>query len=127
MSKVIYEESFISFEPNPLNQWSSTLSLLGMEKEEEEINLLDAVDHVSSGIADGISIERITTYVGCHNDPYENLLTTRQTLRAASHTSQRSSASSHPEKGVRFHNIHIRDYERVVGDNPSCSAGPPVG
>jgi hypothetical protein len=46
---------------------------------------------------------------------------------AASHASQRSSSSSHREKVVRFHDIHIRDYERVVGDNPSCSSGPPVG
>lgn len=30
------------------------------------------------------------------------------------------------EKGVRFSEIQIRDYERVVGDNPSCSSGPPI-
>jgi hypothetical protein len=51
----------------------------------------------------------------------------RKSVRAASHTNQLLSASSHPERLVRFHDIHIRDYERVVGDNPSCSAGPPVG
>lgn len=31
------------------------------------------------------------------------------------------------KKRVRFAEIHIRDYERVVGDNPSCTIGPPVG
>eukprot|EP00980_Cylindrotheca_fusiformis_P007266 scaffold1525_cov142-Cylindrotheca_fusiformis.AAC.66 len=31
------------------------------------------------------------------------------------------------EKSVRFNEIHIRDYERTVGDNPSCSSGPPIG
>jgi len=31
------------------------------------------------------------------------------------------------QKSVRFHGIEIRDYERVVGDNPSCSSGPPIG
>ena len=52
----------------------------------------------------------------------------KKSVRVAFHASQRSSASSsYPEKVVRFHEIHIRDYERVVGDNPSCSAGPPVG
>jgi hypothetical protein len=30
------------------------------------------------------------------------------------------------EKSVRFNEIHIRDYERTVGDNPSCSSGPPI-
>jgi hypothetical protein len=39
-----------------------------------------------------------------------------------------ASDSTRPaEKNVRFADIHIRDYERVVGDNPSCSSGPPVG
>lgn len=30
------------------------------------------------------------------------------------------------KKSVRFHDIQIRDYERTVGDNPSCSSGPPI-
>jgi hypothetical protein len=28
---------------------------------------------------------------------------------------------------VRFDNIHIREYARIIGDNPSCSSGAPVG
>lgn len=36
MPKVIYEESFNSFGPTPFDQWSSRLSLLRMENEEEE-------------------------------------------------------------------------------------------
>ena len=40
--------------------------------------------------------------------------------------------AAHKEKprqvnSVRFSEIQIRDYERVVGDNPSCSSGPPIG
>lgn len=31
------------------------------------------------------------------------------------------------EKKVRFGDIRIREHERVVGDNPSCSTGPPIG
>ena len=30
-------------------------------------------------------------------------------------------------KAVRFGNILIREHERAVGDNPSCSTGPPIG
>lgn len=30
-------------------------------------------------------------------------------------------------KSVRFNDIQIRYYERTVGDNPSCSSGPPIG
>jgi len=62
----------------------------------------------------------------------ESKASSKNSVRAASHASQRyasqrSSVSSYPEKVVRFRDIHIRHYERVVGDNPSCSAGPPVG
>ena len=47
-------------------------------------------------------------------------------------TSERSSADSRSQleekkKSVHFTMIQIRDYERVVGDNPSCTIGPPVG
>ena len=46
--------------------------------------------------------------------------------------SERSSEDSRTlveetRKKVNFASIHIRDYERVVGDNPSCTIGPPVG
>mmetsp|Transcript_36558 Transcript_36558/g.74568 ORF Transcript_36558/g.74568 Transcript_36558/m.74568 type:complete len:186 (-) Transcript_36558:336-893(-) len=30
------------------------------------------------------------------------------------------------KKNVRFHNVEIREYSQCIGDNPSCSAGPPV-
>eukprot|EP00531_Pseudo-nitzschia_arenysensis_P014883 CAMPEP_0116143184 /NCGR_PEP_ID=MMETSP0329-20121206/15311_1 /TAXON_ID=697910 /ORGANISM="Pseudo-nitzschia arenysensis, Strain B593" /LENGTH=639 /DNA_ID=CAMNT_0003638479 /DNA_START=234 /DNA_END=2153 /DNA_ORIENTATION=+ len=46
--------------------------------------------------------------------------------------SERSSADSRSnieetKKKVQFTSIYVRDYERVVGDNPSCTIGPPVG
>mmetsp|Transcript_14837 Transcript_14837/g.34354 ORF Transcript_14837/g.34354 Transcript_14837/m.34354 type:complete len:644 (-) Transcript_14837:1758-3689(-) len=47
-------------------------------------------------------------------------------------TSDRSFADSRSfiedkKKKVSFTVIYVRDYERVVGDNPSCTIGPPVG
>jgi hypothetical protein len=31
------------------------------------------------------------------------------------------------KKSVRFENVNIREYSRIIGDNPSCSSGAPVG
>jgi hypothetical protein len=30
-------------------------------------------------------------------------------------------------KGIQFQNIEIREYARTLSDNPSCTAGPPIG
>lgn len=31
------------------------------------------------------------------------------------------------KKVVRFKSVHIREFERIIGDNPSCSSGAPIG
>ncbi len=31
-----------------------------------------------------------------------------------------------PHKGVRFNSVEVREYPRILGDNPSVSAGPPI-
>jgi hypothetical protein len=30
-------------------------------------------------------------------------------------------------KSVRFQQVQVREYERIIGDNPSCSSGVPIG
>mmetsp|Transcript_15955 Transcript_15955/g.39113 ORF Transcript_15955/g.39113 Transcript_15955/m.39113 type:complete len:560 (+) Transcript_15955:110-1789(+) len=40
--------------------------------------------------------------------------------------SKESGRGKSKRKAVRFNDIQIRDYERTVGDNPSCSSGPPI-
>jgi hypothetical protein len=53
----------------------------------------------------------------------------RSCLKKHVHTtsSPRINACSRTKKTVRFKKIHIREYERICGDNQSCSAGPPIG
>ena len=36
------------------------------------------------------------------------------------------SKDSCERKGITFKDIMIREYARTVGDNPSCSSGPPI-
>jgi len=49
---------------------------------------------------------------------------------SADHRSSASSSdggtSGRLIKEVIFTDIHIREFERIVGDNPSCSSGPPI-
>ena len=47
--------------------------------------------------------------------------------QVAAHELDSSASSSKKSKVVRFSVVEIRDYEREVGDNPSCSNGPPIG
>ena len=35
--------------------------------------------------------------------------------------------SSVQQQGVRFQEVHVREFEIIVGDNPSCSEGVPIG
>ena len=45
----------------------------------------------------------------------------------ASSTRSVRTATNNPRKPVvRFQNVKVREYERVIGDNPSCSRGAPV-
>jgi hypothetical protein len=39
---------------------------------------------------------------------------------------QSEESSKKKKRNVTFGRIHIREYERVLGDNPSCSIGPPI-
>lgn len=50
----------------------------------------------------------------------------RDLIRCPQH---RSVVSGAPEelKYVRFGVVAIREHERAIGDNPSCSTGPPIG
>jgi len=55
----------------------------------------------------------------------------RKTLDESLHTtygSEDEMISGRPKKhlSLKFDKINIREYSRTVGDNPSCSSGPPV-
>jgi hypothetical protein len=40
--------------------------------------------------------------------------------------SEYGSGTNKGDRGIKFDKILLREYARTLGDNPSCSAGPPV-
>ncbi len=48
-------------------------------------------------------------------------------VNSVNETTVTTSGSSSRAKRVRFDVVEIRDYERIAGDNPCCSSGPPIG
>ena len=45
---------------------------------------------------------------------------------SSSTASSLSSSSSSSSKSVKFHEVQVREYAVSIGDNPSCSDGPPI-
>ena len=55
-----------------------------------------------------------------------NLLTSQCNVQGILKTSKKSQEQKEPDRQVVFDSIEIREYERIVGDNPSCTRGPPI-
>ena len=49
-----------------------------------------------------------------------------RTMDESLHSVYGSDSDSSKEQSVKFDKILIREYSLTVGDNPSCSSGPPV-
>ena len=47
-------------------------------------------------------------------------------LKLPSNESEEQKVDYRERYSVRFNAIEVREYERIVGDNPSCSKGPPI-
>lgn len=63
-----------------------------------------------------------------HQSKIKNLQSTRiKSILKKPQSSDNKESSPSDDKLVRFNHIHLREYERVVGDNPSCSSGAPIG
>jgi len=41
-------------------------------------------------------------------------------------TQQQDSSDDSSKGNIQFKAVEIREYARTVGDNPSCSSGPPI-
>jgi len=68
----------------------------------------------------------------CNNFSSTNTASATVAVSTVNDTSIRSTCSSSSNKNmlrrnsVSFHSVDVREYDRTVGDNPSCRSGPPV-
>lgn len=54
------------------------------------------------------------------------ILQSSKSKRACGSSSSSSSSSKQPQACVDFKDVEIREYKIGLGDNPSCSEGPPI-
>lgn len=59
----------------------------------------------------------------CENEEY---ITEEGCLFQEESSEKVKSTPQHKARNVSFSEIHIREYDVCVGDNPSCSIGPPI-
>jgi hypothetical protein len=82
----------------------------------------------SSGPHSRSSSTRGSVKSGSRTDSAASSKSQSSSLHSERHATGASTGSgSLWRKAVRFNRIYIREYERTLGDNPSCSSGPPVG
>jgi hypothetical protein len=68
----------------------------------------------------------------CNYFSSTNTASATRAVSTVNDTSIRSTCSSSSNKNklrrnsVSFHSVDVREYDRTVGDNPSCRSGPPV-
>lgn len=55
-----------------------------------------------------------------------NLMAAQCHVRGILKTSKKLQEQKEVDRQVVFDSIEIREYERIVGDNPSCTRGPPI-
>lgn len=101
-----------TFQNSPRTSSSSFPSAF-VEPEDKYLSLGDIVEL----IADGTERLRLGSERSSRHQQKPN--------RRGSHNLMRVTSSNSVGTTVRFGNLHIREYERALGDTP-CSAGPPI-
>jgi hypothetical protein len=80
----------------------------------------------SRGSAESCSLQRQAHCTDQMSSTDESSTDNGHSQSQHSDQSAKSASQSGIKKKVRFNAIQIRDYERIVGDNPSCTTGPPL-
>ena len=91
------------------------------EDDDSILSLLSGLLATWSTERDGINVT-ITQRVSAVRDGVQP----KSILKVPSHESEEQKVDPRERYPVRFKTIEVREYERIVGDNPSCSKGPPI-
>mmetsp|Transcript_23699 Transcript_23699/g.51279 ORF Transcript_23699/g.51279 Transcript_23699/m.51279 type:complete len:457 (-) Transcript_23699:49-1419(-) len=89
------------------------------------LDLDDSFPSYASPISSG-GVKFVVNHVPPQSIP--NLAPNADTLGGMDLSGSRHSASSSTKirRNVSFHSVNVRQYDRTVGDNPSCRSGPPL-
>ena len=60
------------------------------------------------------------------SDEGEGGILRARTLTESLNSVTASSSANYEKSTVRFNHVDVREYAVTIGDNPSCSIGPPV-
>lgn len=58
--------------------------------------------------------------------PVPNLAVDADDVDGSDHADRAAGSSTNMRRNVSFHSVDVREYDRTIGDNPSCRSGPPV-
>lgn len=73
----------------------------------------------------GISIQQVVTAASCADQAAG--MNSRESSRVSLNSSLGNSNNPRIRRNnVSFHSVDVREYDRTVGDNPSCRSGPPL-
>lgn len=97
----------------------------GSDEDDDDDSILSLLSGLLaswSAERDGINVT-ITQRLPAAFDSGVNL---KSILKLPTNESEEQKVDCRERYSVRFKAIEVREYERIVGDNPSCSKGPPI-
>jgi hypothetical protein len=113
-----------SLESSPSRDFPTPKEIVHLSMQQEQSDE-DSIESDISGLTGYLSsMKPISDPVENNEEPRIKPLTYPET---SFQTMRKTAPDPKRRKAVRFSTVCIREYERILGDNPSCTSGPSVG